>query len=476
MTTPSVTGFAYARDAVPTVGTTAERDARFPTPPDGFKVWNRETAAQEEYRAGVWVVGAPDLASPYTVRADAPTVAGADLYAKITNAIALLPSAGGIVDARQVTAAGTPIADLTISKKGVTILFPALTITTAYRIVVSAGTHAVHLVGPTPFGLFGSGAPGMTILYTGTGRAIEVGASSSQTNGFWLENVCSDIELAGANATCLWLGNVVGYRIDTCRLIRAAAQAGQRGFTLDGTGGYTGLGMWLNMISNAPCTITGDGVAAGNHNVFMGGNISLNGSGTCVTIDQSSNGNLFVGTDFENASVGLQDNSLGYNGFEGCRVESVTTGYAANSNNVNGSIIRCTTPITYSDTTGASTIEYPGFKAQGGRVVTRYAVASGQISPTEAVLVSGVDSQTGNAVQVTLTAARVVGAPLNPTTGQFLTFEFTQDGTGGWAVTWNAVFKVTWSNTGNTAGKISAITFRYNGTNWVQSAAQSPYV
>ena len=55
MTTPSVTGFAYARDAVPTVGTTAERDARFPTPPSGFKVFNVEAGALQRYAGSAWV-------------------------------------------------------------------------------------------------------------------------------------------------------------------------------------------------------------------------------------------------------------------------------------------------------------------------------------------------------------------------------------------------------------------------------------
>jgi hypothetical protein len=97
-------------------------------------------------------------------------------------------------------------------------------------------------------------------------------------------------------------------------------------------------------------------------------------------------------------------------------------------------------------------------------------------TPTEAVLVSGINCFLGNTVKVTLTAARLVGAPLNPQIGQCITFTFVQGGAGGFAVTWNAVFKKTWSDTGNVTGARASISYVYDGTNWNQSAAQAPYV
>lgn len=97
-------------------------------------------------------------------------------------------------------------------------------------------------------------------------------------------------------------------------------------------------------------------------------------------------------------------------------------------------------------------------------------------NPTEAVLVSGVDATLGEVVQVTITAARVVGAPLKATKGQQLEFTFIQGGAGAFAITWNAIFKKTWADTGNATGARSSIRFRYDGTNWNQIAAQSPYV
>lgn len=97
--------------------------------------------------------------------------------------------------------------------------------------------------------------------------------------------------------------------------------------------------------------------------------------------------------------------------------------------------------------------------------------------PTEAVLVSGVNTLLGELVgPITITAARLVGAPLNPVTGQMLNFILVQGGAGGFAITWNAVFKKTWTDTGNTTGKVSTIAFIFDGTNWQQVGAQSPYV
>ena len=69
-----------------------------------------------------------------------------------------------------------------------------------------------------------------------------------------------------------------------------------------------------------------------------------------------------------------------------------------------------------------------------------------------------------------------VSAPTNATKGKILTFRFLQDGTGGWTVGWNAVFKHAWSDTGNTANKRSTISFYYDGSNWNQIGAQSPYI
>jgi len=79
--------------------------------------------------------------------------------------------------------------------------------------------------------------------------------------------------------------------------------------------------------------------------------------------------------------------------------------------------------------------------------------------------------------EVTLTASgHVFGAPTGMIVGDRLTITVIQDGTGGRTVTFNAVFKLTWSDTGNTAGKRSTVEAVWNGTNWNQAGAQTPYV
>ena len=97
-------------------------------------------------------------------------------------------------------------------------------------------------------------------------------------------------------------------------------------------------------------------------------------------------------------------------------------------------------------------------------------------TPSEAVLVSGVDASLGRIVMVTLTAARLVGVPLNRRAGRGLLFILIQGGAGAFAVTWNAVFKKTWSDVGNATGARSTIAFKDDGTNFDQEGAQSPYV
>jgi hypothetical protein len=86
------------------------------------------------------------------------------------------------------------------------------------------------------------------------------------------------------------------------------------------------------------------------------------------------------------------------------------------------------------------------------------------------------DAALGGVFQVTLGGHRAMRAPINSKRGQEITYEIIQDSRGGWTLSWDSVFKSAWSNAGNEEAKRSLISFRYNGTNWVQCAAQGPYV
>lgn len=84
----------------------------------------------------------------------------------------------------------------------------------------------------------------------------------------------------------------------------------------------------------------------------------------------------------------------------------------------------------------------------------------------------------GNIVAFTATAASLFGAPTNvPPAGETVTVTITQDGTGGWAITWNAAYKfpTAFSNTGNTAGTKTTVSFISDGTALVAQGANSWY-
>lgn len=68
-----------------------------------------------------------------------------------------------------------------------------------------------------------------------------------------------------------------------------------------------------------------------------------------------------------------------------------------------------------------------------------------------------------------LTNNITISADSRPSYGARLTIVFTQDGTGGRTVTWNAVYLVNWTPD-TAAGKVNTISFYYNGTNWVQTS------
>jgi len=115
------------------------------------------------------------------------------------------------------------------------------------------------------------------------------------------------------------------------------------------------------------------------------------------------------------------------------------------------------------------------------RSVSRKQTISGGASLTpDYGLVSGAGAEQngrpkGDTILVNLDQNITINLPTETTDGMLLTFIFVQDATGGRTVSWNAQFKQTWSNTGNTAGKISTIKFYASGPYIYQIGAQSPY-
>jgi hypothetical protein len=101
----------------------------------------------------------------------------------------------------------------------------------------------------------------------------------------------------------------------------------------------------------------------------------------------------------------------------------------------------------------------------------------GNVTLTDAAPVA-VNALLGDTFYVTVTAARQIANPTNRTPGQKLTFVIIQDGTGGWAITWDTAYKNAWSDTGNTLGLRSTITFSDDDSTiyLTQQGAQSAYM
>lgn len=110
--------------------------------------------------------------------------------------------------------------------------------------------------------------------------------------------------------------------------------------------------------------------------------------------------------------------------------------------------------------------------ANGG---TLQRLTTNRVQLTDAATIA-VNAALANSFYVTLFDNRTMGAPTNSSLGQRILFTIIQEPTlGAHTLSWNAIYKVTWSNTGNTASTKSLIEFEYNGTNWVQSSLQVPY-
>jgi hypothetical protein len=130
------------------------------------------------------------------------------------------------------------------------------------------------------------------------------------------------------------------------------------------------------------------------------------------------------------------------------------------------------------DTTNSVLMEFPtaiatGITVSASTKFLKSLVFSTQTPASVTPLV--VDASVGDHVlNYVLTANQTIGAPTNGKAGEMLFFTFTQNGTGGWTVTWNAVFpRVTWSDAGNAANTRSSIAFVcLDGTNWLQVGAQ----
>ena len=87
------------------------------------------------------------------------------------------------------------------------------------------------------------------------------------------------------------------------------------------------------------------------------------------------------------------------------------------------------------------------------------------VALTDAATIA-VNAALGNVFRVTLGGNRTLGAPTNPTDGQTIDFEVTQDGTGSRTLAYASAYEFSTTVTSPTlttaAGKVDLLTFRYS--------------
>jgi hypothetical protein len=235
----------------------------------------------------------------------------------------------------------------------------------SFNIQVPAGVNGVSIIS-----LFGKNSSpggsnaGFTLTgYTGTGAAVQVGASNADTLDFTMKGIGISMSSAGAGAVGIQLNRTQDFYLENPAVAGMVASANV-GIQINGTGSgsYAGNGAIVEPVifgggATNQIGIQGTGPSVGspqgmNAVRIFGGHISLNGaSGTSACFDFfAANGNGIFWTDCENAANGLTieatQNPAILNSF--LRIENVTnivnfaTGTDGNkfsTDNVTGAII-----------------------------------------------------------------------------------------------------------------------------------------
>jgi hypothetical protein len=222
-----------------------------------------------------------------------------------------------------------------------------------------------------------------------------------------------------------------------------------------------------NKITTTGTTFAGIFIGGGRTSV-IGNTVIAGGSGNGISLGDPNADNCTV---VGNTVTGTVNGGHGI--FVGARANPIVIGNQVNNNAGWGILAQNMTGTPYvSLNTGTG----------NGSGLTHIDGANAALGPQKVVVLTdaatiATDASSGSNFQVTLTASgHTVGVPTNPFTSQRATWTIIQDGTGGRTLLWNAVFKVSWSDAGNTLGKRSSVSFIYDGTNWNQDGAQTPYM
>lgn len=222
MTDALYTGFSRALDAIPVVPSSAARNARYPAPPEGFRVWNDETDAIEKYESGAWVVRAALAVTPgqvpglgwvnvknptYGAKGDGTTDDTAAIQAAMTAAagktLFFPPGTYKVTSTLTVTNAIGQIKVIGSGGQGTTTI---IKYHTGDLLVVEAGQVELHLVNL-------EAATATDTTYGTMGRAIYVHNNVSTTPNFKflggaINNIDLGIEFAADSGSGAMVANV----------------------------------------------------------------------------------------------------------------------------------------------------------------------------------------------------------------------------------------------------------------------------
>lgn len=123
------------------------------------------------------------------------------------------------------------------------------------------------------------------------------------------------------------------------------------------------------------------------------------------------------------------------------------------------------TLLAYNDIGGTTSAYTPSTLNPGGSIFAQYYSINIQGVAYAASITP--DITNGSFFVITLTGNITVANALHPGTGQEMTFEFIQDGTGGRTVAWGTSYKVNWTPT-TSPGLRNIISFVHDGSAWIQ--------
>ena len=221
---------------------------------------------------------------------------------------------------------------------------------------------------------------------------------------------------------------------------------GQQNLIVGGACEYCGTGLeiadsqWRNVVHSLDLeSNTLDASIAGYRNIFLG----INSDGTFTLTGTNPNQNILSGGSYNAVNIAGTRNLL----------DRIAYGYSG------GALTDTGTDTQYR---GVMNATGPSYLADSIK-----ASAVGRYSPTYGASVA-IDARNGDFQVITVTdgTAFTIGAPTNPTTGQFLTLQIknTSGGAVG-TITWNAVWKLaTW--TSPATGYNRSILFQYDSSVW----------